>query len=83
MLFALLLSSKSENLQGSEINNRFWIDMLQMLLFYVSGMIYPLIIVFEVKKSPLKDPGKAMLWHYDRLLLPKSALYVARDKIVA
>ena len=45
VIFAILIPPLGVYLHEGEINNRFWIDLLLTLLFFLPGMIYALIIV--------------------------------------
>jgi uncharacterized membrane protein YqaE (UPF0057 family) len=45
VIFAILLPPLGVYLHEGEINNKFWIDLILTLLFYLPGMIYALIVV--------------------------------------
>jgi uncharacterized membrane protein YqaE (UPF0057 family) len=47
VLIAILLAPLAVYLHESEINNRFWIDILLWLLFYFPGLVYALIIILS------------------------------------
>ncbi len=45
VIFAILIPPLGVYLHEGEINNRFWIDLLLTIIFFLPGMIYALIIV--------------------------------------
>jgi uncharacterized membrane protein YqaE (UPF0057 family) len=45
VIVAILLPPLAVYLHEGEINNRFWIDLLLTLLFYLPGLIYALVII--------------------------------------
>lgn len=46
IIFAILIPPLGVYLHENDTNNKFWIDLLLTLLFFLPGMIYALIVVF-------------------------------------
>lgn len=49
VLIAILLPPLAVYLHEGEINNKFWIDLILTLLFYVPGLVYALIVILGDK----------------------------------
>ncbi len=45
VIIAILLPPLAVYLHEGEINNKFWIDLVLTLLFYVPGLIYALVVI--------------------------------------
>jgi uncharacterized membrane protein YqaE (UPF0057 family) len=47
VILAILLPPLAVYLHEGEINNKFWLDLILTLLFFLPGVIYALIVVLE------------------------------------
>uniref|UniRef100_UPI0006850D23 YqaE/Pmp3 family membrane protein n=1 Tax=Cesiribacter andamanensis TaxID=649507 RepID=UPI0006850D23 len=48
VIITILLPPLGVFLHQGEINAKFWISLLLTLLFYVPGLIYSLLVIFDV-----------------------------------